>query len=107
MGWEFHNRRRKAENGHFIDLNVREQIHIRCSASEKEQIRAHAMAMGMDISEFMRLIALANLAQGAAANEDLAAIRNCVSTVRRAATPDVKGCVFDAARETLDVDTAV
>lgn len=98
MGWEYHNRRRKAE-GQFIDTGNKEQIHVRCSQMEKEQIRGRAYAMGLDISEYMRIKALSGIRE----IMYLPGIQKCVSSARRASVPDVKGCIFDAARETLDV----
>lgn len=52
MGWEYHNRQRSSK-GRFLPLNKTEQIHIRCSARQRDLIMGRAAARQMNMSEYI------------------------------------------------------
>ena len=52
MGWEWHNRQRD-RRGRFDGLHRSEQLHIRVSELELEQIRAYANSQQQTISEYI------------------------------------------------------
>lgn len=52
MGWEYHNRER-GKNGRFASTERYAQLHLWCTALEKETIRGRAHARHMSMSEYL------------------------------------------------------